>query len=131
MEVANLRQYRLAPSGCQLGQTKLIGGDAEGKQFMFCSTLALYVFDSQSFQLKRLIAGGFERNVTGMSWSRHDKHFIATICLDGLVFVWNLDTEQPQHHLRLKNQPVCVAWNPMISHEIALVCEKGSYVSNV
>lgn len=122
-----LTQRRLVPSGCQQGSDRIvIAGDPDGRYFAFCSTLAIYVYDLHTFALVKLIAGGFERNITALSWSTENPMFLATATVDGRVVWWDLEQEKSRAHVDLSRVAKTIVWSPHEPHEIYIGMEEGS-----
>ena len=124
----DFRQFRLIPSGCQRWNSHVIGGDSEGESFAFCSTLAIYIYDCRNFTLQRLIAGGFEQNITAFKWNPHNKNFVVTCSVDGLLLIWDIQKEEPENHIKLPNKPIAIQWSPVNAKEIIIGCAGGRYV---
>lgn len=129
--MAELRQVSIMLSGCQNWHTRIIGGDYEGKRFAFCSTLAIYIFDAEDYSLKRLIAGGFERNIIAMTWSPHTANDIVSCSVDGLLLLWDIHKEIPIKHIKIDASVTCIDWNPCGEDEIAFGTSEGRYIRHI
>jgi hypothetical protein len=58
-----LRQFRVLPSGCQTWHAGVLA--AGGGHVAYCSTLAIYVYNAETFALEHLLTGGHERTIVG------------------------------------------------------------------
>lgn len=70
-----MRQIALHPAGCQLWNS---GCAAAGNEyFAYASTVAVYVYRLDTFLVEKVLAG-FDKTITGICWSPHDAHLLAT-----------------------------------------------------
>ncbi|KAF0716770.1 Aste57867_2678 [Aphanomyces stellatus] len=113
------RQHRLLPSGCMhrkgFSNLHVVGGDIHGKYFAFCSTLAVYVYRVDNFQLHRLLSTA--DNLAGMAWCVSPQHgnWLAAVSLTRKVVLYDVDTEQILYETLLPSPlvPVSFQWNPL------------------
>ncbi|OQR87320.1 hypothetical protein ACHHYP_09116 [Achlya hypogyna] len=121
-----LQQLRVVPSGCMqrrgAGNLHIVGGDATGAYFAFCSTLAVYVYDASDFRLYRLLST--KDNLLGMAWFPQPRHakYLAAVALDGRLVLWDVGTEEIAFEARLPSPsaPVAFQWNPLETPAIQL-----------
>ncbi|KAG9405553.1 WD repeat-containing protein 17 [Aphanomyces cochlioides] len=116
--MTKLRQFRLLPSGCmhRKGQSNLhiVGGDLCGKYFAFCSTLAVYVFHIDTFELFRLLSTA--ENLVGMLWcgsANAQPQWLATVTVSSKVILYDVETEDILYSAMLPSSPVAFQWHPL------------------
>lgn len=117
-----MKQFKLVPSGCQGWHTGVLG--AGGGRFAYCSTLAIYVYDAETFTLQKLLTG-HDRAITGLTWNPQEPLIFATCSLDATAIVWNASTGVRVKTRALEVLPHGLDWNPHIATEVAWFDESG------
>jgi WD40 repeat protein len=94
-------EQNLVPSGCQPWSRFMCSLTSE--HFVYCSSLATYVFKVPEFTLQHLLTG-HQKTITGLAACRTNPHVIATSSVDRTIRVWDID----------KGVEVCKATNKPI-----------------
>lgn len=121
-----LQQFRLSPSGCQAWYKNVMASG--GDWFVYCSTLAVYVYNVQTMSLARLLTG-HQRHISGITWNHHMEDEFATCASDGTVMTWNAKLGKSLQTCELPGGeplPVAIDWSPTREHMVAVADDHGS-----
>lgn len=86
-----MKQVKLLPSGCQQWNRSIIR--ATKNKFYYCSTLACYVINGESFNVEKILSVS-EKLVTSIDISPHDNNKLVSSSMDGSLYLWDVQTEQ-------------------------------------
>ena len=122
-----LRQFRLSPSGCQSWHTRVMGSG--GNYFVYCSTLAVYVYNLETLALEKLLTG-HKRTITCLSWSPHTDDVFATCANDAQLIVWSASLGRALSSIAMPpvegSAPIAIDWSPTREHIVAVADTGGS-----
>jgi len=117
-----LRQVRLVSSGCQNWNKAVIsqGGD----HFAYCSTLATYFIDLRTFSITKIIAA-HENNISCIAWNTQRPSQIASISVENLLYVWDIDSDLPLLSMQITNPVIMMEFNPFNSDLLIFLHDNG------
>lgn len=61
-------------------------------RFAFASTLAIYVYDLNSFTLQSVLSHG-EANISCIQWEPGEERYLAQASLDNKLVIWDVEAE--------------------------------------
>jgi WD repeat-containing protein 17 len=117
-----LKQIKLCPSGCQYWNKGVIA--RSGKLLAYCSTLAIYFLDLDSFSIAKIIAA-HEQTITCIAWNQQNALQLASVSMDNVFYVWNLASDQPDINLNLTSTVLMMEFNPTRADELLFLHENG------
>jgi WD40 repeat protein len=117
-----LKQIKLCPSGCQYWNKSVVARN--GKLLAYCSTLAIYFVDMDTFSIAKIIAA-HDQTITCISWNSLNPVQLASVSMDNLLYIWNLSTDIPDVQLNLPGAVLMIEFNPNKVDELLLLHENG------
>ena len=117
-----LKQIKLCPSGCQYWNKSVVARN--GKLLAYCSTLAIYFVDMDTFSIAKIIAA-HDQTITCISWNSMNPVQLASVSMDNLLYIWNLSTDTPDVQLNLPGAVLMLEFNPNKTDELLLLHENG------
>lgn len=89
-------------------------------RFIYCSTLAIYVYRLNDYTLERILTG-HEKSINCISKCPFHPSVIATGAQDRTIRLWDVDSGRCIKKIDLKGDfiPYCIDWNPNNEMEIA------------
>lgn len=117
-----LKQIKLCPSGCQYWNKSVVARN--GKLLAYCSTLAIYFVDMDTFSIAKIIAA-HDQTITCISWNTLNPAQLASVSMDNLLYIWNLTTDIPDVQLNLPGAVLMIEFNPNKADELLLLHENG------
>eukprot|EP00762_Andalucia_godoyi_P002785 ANDGO_04516.mRNA.1 putative WD repeat-containing protein alr2800 len=118
-----MKQLHIIPAGCQIWNKSVCGFG--GGRFAYCSSLAIYVYSLDTFQLERVIHA-HHKNITSLTWCTMSPNIVATCAHDKTIRVWNLDTGLQIGDMSTElHDPVVLEWNPFHPSCFASASVKG------
>ncbi|KAJ4458566.1 putative Vegetative incompatibility protein HET-E-1 [Paratrimastix pyriformis] len=95
------------------------------QRFAYCSSLAVYVYSFDDFELKQILSG-HEKTIHALAWSPHEPNIIATCSSDTKISIWDLNTESEIYLCQLSDgTPQSLAWSPFEKSVLAFHDERG------
>ena len=107
-----LAETHLHPAGCQQWSTRIVCGSST--HVAFCSTLSIYVYDSRTFQLTKIIPG-HERCISVLKWCPADPSLFAASSISGTVSVFSTSPAagvEPVNAVRFASAVIAIDWEP-------------------
>ena len=117
-----LKQIKLCPSGCQYWNKSVIVRN--GKLLAYCSTLAIYFLDLDSFTISKIIAA-HDQTITCITWNQQNPDQLASVSMDNTFYIWNLITDIPDVHLTASSSVLMMEFNPQKADELVFLHENG------
>ena len=117
-----LKQIKLCPSGCQHWNKSVIA--RSGKLLAYCSTLAIYFLDLESFTIAKIIAA-HDQTITCITWNQQNPVQLASVSMDNILYIWNLSTDTPDVQLNITSPVLMMEFNPLKSDELLFLHENG------
>jgi WD40 repeat protein len=87
-----LKQVGLIPSGNQTNCRSTLDNTCD--QFLFCSTLSLYIYSSEDYDLKKIL-NGHDSNILSVAWSPFDSNVIVVSHKDSMFYLWDILHQKP------------------------------------
>mmetsp|Transcript_40650 Transcript_40650/g.127192 ORF Transcript_40650/g.127192 Transcript_40650/m.127192 type:complete len:1430 (-) Transcript_40650:52-4341(-) len=112
-----LRQVGLRPGGAQNWAEKCAAVSPSGGRIAYASTLSVYIYDAESFQLRHIIAAN-DRTTTWIEWSPHSEDLIATSSQDGRLVIWMVTEEVAVAVLSVQFTIEGFTWSPHAPRDI-------------
>jgi WD40 repeat protein len=119
-----MRQVAILPSGCQVHYKGSVLFFNE-KRFCFASTLAVYVYNSKTFALEKVLSMN-QRAITSISVSPHDDDLLAVSGLDGSLSLWKINEEKVIAKVSMSGS-VTLTWNPFSVNHIAVLSNNPNF----
>ena len=90
-----MRQVGLIPSGCNTkdGLEGLGVLHSNSKYLFYASTLAVYVLNQKTFVIEKILSAA-DKPICYLAVSQHDDNLLATVSLDGMVTVWDYESQE-------------------------------------
>ncbi|OMJ90152.1 hypothetical protein SteCoe_7544 [Stentor coeruleus] len=117
-----LKQIKLCPSGCQYWNKSVVA--RSGKLLAYCSTLAIYFLDLDTFTIAKIIAA-HDQTITCITWNQQNPAQLASVSMDNMLYVWNLATDIPDVHLNITSPVLMMEFNPSKVDELLFLHENG------
>ncbi|OMJ89434.1 hypothetical protein SteCoe_8434 [Stentor coeruleus] len=117
-----LKQIKLCPSGCQYWNKSVVARN--GKLLAYCSTLAIYFLDLDTFTISKIIAA-HDQTITCITWNQQNPSQLASVSMDNILYVWNLTTDTPDVHLNITSPVLMMEFNPSKIDELLFLHENG------
>ena len=86
-----MRQIALLPSGCQINSKCIL--HATKNHLYYASTLSLYVINSNSFAIEKIIALG-QKCISSICINPHDEKRMCSVSSDGYLVHWDIEKEK-------------------------------------
>lgn len=124
-----MRQISVLPSGCQITSKSIL--HVNSSNLYFTSTLALYVVDTKTYSIEKVIALG-EKLIFSIAVSPHDPNRVCSISADGSLLCWNICEERVSHRNTLAmSAPSILAWDPINPEVCAVVVGRNQSAYSV
>ena len=81
---------KITVSGVQIWKKQVLSCTKD--KFAFASTLAIHIYDKQTFQLVKLLTFA-DKNITAINWCPSDPTVIAQATNDKALVIWDIETE--------------------------------------
>jgi WD repeat-containing protein 17 len=117
-----LKQIKLCPSGCQYWNKSVIARN--GKLLAYCSTLAIYFLDLDTFTIAKIIAA-HDQTITCIAWNPINGSQLASVSMDNLLYIWNLNSDIPDLQLNITSPVLMMQFNPVKENELFFLHENG------
>lgn len=78
-------------------------------RFAYASTLAIYIFETTSFQLQKVLAHG-ESNISAIEWDPKEA-LLAHATQDRKLIIWDLETESIKFNVTLPSVVNYIEWS--------------------
>eukprot|EP01028_Stygiella_incarcerata_P000125 TRINITY_DN1016_c0_g1_i1.p1 TRINITY_DN1016_c0_g1~~TRINITY_DN1016_c0_g1_i1.p1 ORF type:complete len:1336 (+),score=244.49 TRINITY_DN1016_c0_g1_i1:78-4010(+) len=120
-----MEQINLVPSGSQPWSRFMCSLTSE--HFIYCSSLATYVFRLPQFTLQHLLTG-HQKTITGLAACRTNPHVIATSSVDRTIRVWDIDKGVEIGNMSTEqHDPRCLEWTHHSSYHFASASARGVF----
>jgi WD40 repeat protein len=96
------------------------------EKFVYCSTLALYIYRLTDHSLQRILTG-HEKAITGIAKSPFVPNLVVTTSLDKTMKLWDVENGKMIKSITIDGdfKPTSLDWNPHSQFEIAVGGKKG------
>ena len=79
-------------------------------RFAFASTIGIYVYDSHTYQLNKLLTY-VDHNISAIAWEPKLERYLAHASMDKKLLIWDLETESIKYEIDLSSHVIHIAWN--------------------
>ncbi len=83
--------------------------DSGGGRFVYCSTLATYMYSLDGYKLEKLIAA-HERTITGLCFNPSNSNQFVTCALDLRLLKWDVREEKEIAFAKVPHPPAMIDW---------------------
>ena len=114
-----MNQIAILPAGCLVSSKDVLFSDE--RHIMYTSNLAVYVLNSQTFIVEKIIAVT-ERTIASVAVSPHDHNLLIATGRDGYLSLWKLDEEELVCRVSVQaNTGFLLAWDPFFPDHCAVL----------
>ena len=99
---------KITVSGVQVWKKQVLASSKD--RFAFASTLAIHIYDKQTFQLTKLLTFA-DKNITAISWCPTDPNVLAQATNDKVLIIWDIEGQTVKFKSQLESHVINCEWS--------------------
>ena len=103
---------KITVSGAQIWKKQILA-TAAGR-FAFASTLAVHVYDQETFWLLKLLNFA-DTNITAIQWEPVTENLLAQATIDKRLVIWDIEPETIKFEVQFVSHITQIEWNPNLT----------------
>eukprot|EP00347_Sterkiella_histriomuscorum_P001098 403373336 len=118
-----IKQIKICPSGVQIWKSQILASSAT--HFAFASTLAIYLYDTATFQLQKVFTHA-DQNISAIEIDpAPEAKYLTQATLDKKLIIWDIESENVKFNVTLGSAVQRIEWNRSAHNCLMLLLQNG------